>query len=436
MIRAAHRHLSLAALATPLLTAAATAQPATEPAPAPPAPVADAPPAEGLAPVLGDVENALKNGKLKLSIRARLGYADFDNGTNDGFAPTIRTRLGWETGEVSGFKGFFEFEDVQSFFNDDYNSTQNGNTGNAVIADVEGTEVNQAWVNYNSEEKGILDAKIGRQVIILDDQRFIGDVGWRQDQQTFDAARFTSTLGVDGLNATAGYIGQVNRIFGEEADFDSESFFVNVGYKLDSGPTITGFVYGLDFDSSPINSSITAGGRITGKHALSEGNGSVVYAASVAAQTDFGDNPVSYDALYYTVDLAWASPESGTFGAGYEVLGSDDGDFGFQTPLATLHKFNGFADVFLVTPTGGLADAYAYWAPKFPKEWGIKGKLAAHVFNTDDSNDYLGWELDAVVTKKLTQNITVLGKVAYFEGSGDDDPFDRTRVTLDLNYSF
>ena len=26
---------------------------------------------------------------------------------------------------------------------------------------------------------------------------------------------------------------------------------------------------------------------------------------------------------------------------GYEVLGSDSGMMGFQTPLATLHKFNG-----------------------------------------------------------------------------------------------
>ena len=433
MIRAAHRHLSLAALATPLLTAAAAAQPSA----ALPSTNVDAPPTTPeLAPVLGDLENALKNGKLKLNVRARLGYATFDNGVSDGFAPTIRTRLGYETGEVSGFKGFLEFEDVQSFYNDEYNSTQNGNGDNAVVADVEGTEVNQAWLNYSSKEKGLFDAKLGRQAIVLDDARFIGDVGWRQDQQTFDAARFTSNLGVDGLTGTAGYISQVNRIFGEEADFDSTSFFANVRYKLDSGPTITGFVYGLDFDSSPINSSITAGGRITGKHALSEGNGSVIYAASVAAQSDFGDNPVDYDALYYTIDLGWATPDFGTIGAGYEVLGSDDGDFGFQTPLATLHKFNGFADVFLVTPTGGLTDVYAYWAPKFPKEWGIKGKLVAHAFHTDDEGDYLGYELDAVVTKKLTENIVVLGKIAYFEGSGDDDPFDRTRFTLDLTYSF
>ncbi len=45
-------------------------------------------------------------------------------------------------------------------------------------------------------------------------------------------------------------------------------------------------------------------------------------------------------------------------GIGYELLGSDDGMKAFSTPLATLHKFQGWADQFLVTPADGIEDIY------------------------------------------------------------------------------
>jgi len=432
MNRPASRCRTLASFSFFLLAAAATpaaSQPATQ------TPAADASTALPDAPPTDALTQALRGGTLKLNVRARLGFADFDNGTNEGFSPTIRTRLGYQTAPLGGFTSYLEFENVQALNDNNFNSTQNGEIDNAVIADVDVTEVNQAWVAYNSEEKGLYSIKLGRQVIALDDQRFIGHVGWRQDQQTFDAARFTSSVGVDGLSLTGGYIGQVNRIFGEEADFDSESFFVNGTYTLKSGPKITGFVYGLDFDNSPVNSSLTVGGRIAGKHKLSEGNGAIVYAASVATQSDFGDNPNSYDALYYAIDLAWATPETGTFGVGYEVLGSDDGATAFRTPLATLHKFNGYADVFLNTPNAGLTDLYAYYAFKLPKESKATAKILGHFFQTEDGNDDLGWELDAVASYKLSDQVTLGAKFAYFDGESGG-PFDRSRVTLDLTYAF
>ena len=397
--------------------------------------------ADGHAPVEADgLEKAIKDGTLKLNVRARLGFADFDNGTDTAFAPTIRTRLGYETAPLGGFVGYLEFEDIQALDDETFNSTQNGNTDHAVIADVEATEVNQAWIAYTADNTGadgtgLWSAKLGRQVITLDDHRFIGHVGWRQDQQTYDALRFTTDAGVAGLTLTAGYIDQVNRIFGEEADVDSESFFVNGTYATAAGPKVTGFVYGLDFDNSPINSSLTVGGRLTGRHALSADHGALVYAASVATQTDFGDNPVSYDALFYSADLAWATPDVGTLGVGYEVLGSDDGNFGFRTPLATLHKFNGYADVFLVTPNAGLADFYAYYAFALPKESRATAKIITHFFQTDDGGGSLGWELDAVSSYRLSDHVTLGAKAAYFNGDGGG-PFDRARFTLDLTYAF
>ena len=110
----------------------------------------------GPAPIEADgLEKAIKDGTLKLNVRARLGFADFDNGTDTAFAPTIRTRLGYQTAPLNGFTSYLEFENVQALDDGEFNSTQNGEIDNAVIADVDVTEVNQAWVAYNSEEKGL-----------------------------------------------------------------------------------------------------------------------------------------------------------------------------------------------------------------------------------------------------------------------------------------
>ena len=76
--------------------------------------------------------------------------------------------------------------------------------------------------------------KVGRQVITLDDHRFVGHVGWRQDRQTFDAvsAKYAAT---DNLELFYSYLYKRNRIFAEAADLDSKDFLLNVGYKTEIG---------------------------------------------------------------------------------------------------------------------------------------------------------------------------------------------------------
>jgi hypothetical protein len=80
------------------------------------------------------------------------------------------------------------------------------------------------------------------------------------------------------------------------------------------------------------------------------------YIASWATQSDRGANPLDFSNHYYLGEL------TGTFrqyslGAGYEVL-EGNGVKGFTTPLATLHRFQGWADKFLVTPVNGMQDLY------------------------------------------------------------------------------
>ncbi|MEM9418607.1 MAG: alginate export family protein [Planctomycetota bacterium] len=382
--------------------------------------------------------DAIMSGTVKLNVRARAEIVDQDN-LDTAQAYTVRTRLGYLTEEYEGFQLYFEFEDVSAADDDLYNDGPGESTAGlnrAVVADPEVTEVNEAWAQYSNKELGGLKIKGGRQVIALDDQRFIGHVGWRQDNQTFDAVRVDSNLGVEGLSLTGGYIGRVNRIFGEEADFkDADIAFVNGSYKIKDIGKLTGFGYFLDIGDSPANSNDTVGVRLAGSKPIGDGGMSLAYAGSFAYQEDTGDNPVDYDAMYYAIDLGLKVPETGTFGVGYEVLGSDDGAFAFRTPLATLHKFNGFADVFLVTPADGLEDIYVYYGIPFPKEWKMKGKLVYHYFGGNDSIGKFGQEFDAVVTKKLSSNLSLGAKFAYFDG--DEAGFaDRTKLTIDLTFAF
>ena len=385
-----------------------------------------------------DFFDALKNGEVKLDVRGRYEFADFENLEEQSNATTVRTRLGYLTGDWNGLQGYVEMEDVRAGNYDIYNAAGlNGVFDRPVIADPEVTELNQLWAGYalpsDPEDPGLLfNAKVGRQEINLDDQRFIGTVGWRQDNQTFDAGTVSSNLGLPGLNASYGYLKQINRIFAQERDFQSDSHFVNVAYDIQGAGKLTGFAYLLDFDNAAANSSDTFGVRFAGDRALND-DLKLLYQASFATQQDAGDNPVDYDAVYVLGDVALEAKGIGTVGFGYELLGSDDGVAAFQTPLATLHKFNGFADQFLVTPAGGLQDFYVYLKAGFlPK--GTKALVAYHVFEPDEGDADYGTEFDGVISQALTDSLTVGGKVAFFLGEGDRQ--DVTRVTLDLTLAF
>ncbi|MEM8782103.1 MAG: alginate export family protein [Planctomycetota bacterium] len=400
-------------------------------------PVADA---SGLSEVdttedlIESIQNAITSGTVSLNVRYRQQYAD-RRGLEDSLANTIRTRLGYKTADFNGLQGYIELEDVTAFDDNRYNSTQNGETERTVIADPETTELNQLWASYQIPLEDIaLSVKGGRQVTNLDDQRFIGSVGWRQDDQVLEAVRVDTDFGIEGLSALYAYVFEVNRIFAEAGDFDSNSHLINVAYDIENLGKLTGFIYLLDFQgSSPENSSQTYGLRLAGKRQLNE-TFSLAYQGSVAFQEDFEDNPEDYDAEYYLIDLALGVKDIGTIGVGFEVLGSDSGEFAFRTPLATLHKFQGFADLFLITPDEGVEDLYVYFKPaNLPFD--INAFIAYHLFSGNEDLDTYGQELDIVLTKKLTNNLSILGKYASFFGK-EPGFEDTTRLTVDLVFKF
>jgi hypothetical protein len=107
--------------------------------------------------------------------------------------------------------------------------------------------------------------------------------------------------------------------------------------------------------------------------------------------------------------------------AGYEILGGN-GTIGFSTPLATLHIFDGWANLFLTTPTSGLKDLYLRAGYVLPADFvGAKSlnlNATYHDFKSDTLNHGLGTEWDLQAELIIDARLSVMAKYANYAGSG------------------
>jgi len=146
----------------------------------------------------------------------------------------------------------------------------------------------------------------------------------------------------------------------------------------------------------------------------------VTYTAEYATQEDYKDNPTSYDADYILAELGFKWKQY-ALKAGYELLESDNAaGVAFQTPLATLHAHNGWADKFLSTPAAGLQDISLTASAKVSKG---SVSVVLHDYEADTGGVDFGNEIDFVVTWPVAENISVLGKVALYDAdNGPGNP--------------
>lgn len=361
------------------------------------------------APVLED----LTGGDWGLEFRWRLEHVNQDNFEDKALGIPVRARVNYGTGAWHGWSAFAEFDQVLDLGVDSYNEGA-GNTPDRanypVIADPAGGDFNQWFLQYQSASGNRLRA--GRQRIILDNARFIGNVAWRQNEQTYDGVAFERT-GLKGFDLRAAWLGQVNRIFGNDVPDgrqDMDTWLANAAWAGSPGK-LTAYAYGIDNEEAAVQSSLSYGLRYGGERKLRETK--LALGLEYARQTESGDNPVDYAADYWRVDLS-AVLGGVTVLGGYESLGGDHLQPGqaFRTPLATLHAFNGWADQFLTTPDAGLVDAFA----------GLQGKLAGwswdliyHDFTAQSGPAGFGTEWDGSIGRKLNDRFGLLFKAARFD---------------------
>ncbi|WGL16254.1 alginate export family protein [Microbulbifer bruguierae] len=379
-----------------------------------PAAISQAHADENIAQMPGDM---IRNSTFDLNFRPRYEHVQEKGFPHHATAGTLRSRATWTSARYDGWEFLLEGDNVTYISSEHFNNTENGNTQYPVIADPDYSEMNRAQVSYALEDGKFT---VGRQRILYGDHRFIGNVGWRQNEQTFDAFRaewgFNEKLSIDYT-----YMWNVNRIFGPDGADGNLGGPVNAlkaDYKIRPNHTLSGFFYSLDFHEQEQLASATAGLEWAADCA------SFRWHLRAATQSDIGDNPYDYRAEYYNAEFGTKPVEKFQFAGliGTEWL-TGDTEWAFQTPLATLHKFQGFADKFLTTPVDGIRDYYAGGSVVVS---GIKIAVTAHKFYSDrDSLDY-GNELDLVATYAITKNIGLLAKYATYDAdeySTDTDKF-------------
>ena len=356
---------------------------------------------------------AFTEGKFGYSFRWRLEDVDQDPLPHNATAIPLRARINFQTADLNGFSAKAEFDYVFDFGVDNYNAGM-GNKPNPpgypIIADPGGEDLNQLFLQYKGN---IGQLRVGRQRIIYDNARFVGNVGWRQNEQTYDSFSYGYTAG-NAIQFNYAYIDNINRIFGDEVnagDHAQNTHLLNASFKFDNGAKLTGYYYDIDNEDLASFSNVTYGVRFSGK--TSSDGPKLGYTLEYASQKENADNPIDYSADYWRVDLSLALNKATVY-AGYEVLGGDHLLPGqaFRTPLATLHAFNGWADKFLSTPAAGLNDAFI----------GVKGKLGAwnwnvlyHDFSAQSGPGSYGSEFDGSINRKFKENYGILFKAALFD---------------------
>lgn len=361
--------------------------------------------------------------KFNGELRTRYEYVDQSGNSLDA-ADTLTTRFALSVNAgLAGIEGLSVFGQVMAVSNfglDNYSFTGGGDTDYDAINDPDIARLTQAYLDYKT---GDTLFRLGRQMINIDDERFVGAVGWRQMPQTFMGYTATNSS-IEGLNLMASYLTERYGIV-EKFEEGTETVLLHADYQVMPELKLTG--YGYLIGSGPnVYGSDTFGVMASGKA------GPVNYIAEVATQQDasmeyenYGLNKDTVDAMYYRVDASTVY-NGFLFGAAYESFGAADGnDHGFNAPFATLHKWQGFADVFLVYTGGkntyGLNDLYG----KIGYVGGEYGQLTAfyHVFGAEDTeagySDDAGTELDLVYTYDFSKNLNFMAKAAFFSGESD-----------------
>jgi len=384
-------------------------------------------------------------GQPILDLRYRFEHVTQDNVLRDANAHTLRTRVGYRTGAWNGISGLVEVDHVGDLGSENYNNTRNGRTGYAVVADPNGAAVNQLLLRYDHARGA---AVLGRQRINLDNQRFVGGVAWRQNEQTYDAA-LLQFKPMSGMTLSYAWLDRIHTVFGpdnqpyataaNQARIRGDSQLFNLSYAMAPQATLTAYHYRLDLEnaavapSAPLGtlSSATTGVRVSG---VVEGLG---YAFEYARQKDVAGNPWKLGSRYVLAEAGYTFANKAQVKLGQETLGGGDGpgNRAFQTPLATKHLFQGWADTFLTTPADGVQDRYAGFSLPLGG-----GTLAGwyHSFDADRSSTSFGQEVDVSYARPIpgVKGLTGLVKIARYDSDDVSRSVDTDKYWLQLQYAF
>ena len=316
---------------------------------------------------------------------------------------TYRAIVGWRTAPWNGWRFTLEAIHADNIgskrFNDD--GSQIGTSPYPLLPDPRVTDVNQAFVDYTGIEG--LRVRAGRQVVRMDNQRFVSDNDFRQTPQLFDGV-YAAYGAAEGVELTAAWFGNRRTTSGEN---DSVGLTLLHGaWNPAPGHALAAYAYFHDqaqngaFTGFADNSYRIVGARAEGAWRVSgtplPGADALdfVYVAEVARQDDYAGGDSRIDADYWRAGGGLAT-DRWTLRYDYEVRGSNRGLYGLQTPLTDFYAFNGWTLHFFNTPRTGLRDSW------------LTGRYAIgpfvffgeeHRFQSDYANQDFGRETDLGIT--------------------------------------
>jgi len=375
---------------------------------------------------VADLRQAIADGETALGLRYRYEQVDQDGFDKMAKASTAKARLTWNSAQTGALS--FGIEADYSFVVgiEQFNSTTNGLTQYPVIADPPGFDLNQAFIKYAGDNSTLT---FGRQRINHGSQRLLGGVAWRQNEQTYDAVRVQADTGV--ANVDYAFIHNINRIFGpgdgvQPGDWYGNTHAARVTFQPADDHKVALFGYLIDLQNAngPPNSNATFGLDYEGQFDQFKLN------AAIGRQSDWADNPTSYDVSYYSIQGS-VKLAAATFTGAYEVLGSDGGEATFRAPVATLHKFQGWTDKFLIPPPTGVRDVWFSVAGQV-LDANVSGVY--HRFTADDGGADYGSEIGVSVVKPISDYLSFQFKAARY--SADEHATDTTKVWVVFNWQW
>lgn len=266
-------------------------------------------PAAAAAQTPPDVE-----GRVLFESRLRSETVDQQGFAEQAHALTLRTRLGWRSPTAHGLQVLVEGEGI-AVLDDRYSAPVDPVAGRPAVADGETLELNRAQLRWT----GLPDTEVtvGRQRLIVGNGRFVGNSGWRPNEQTFDAVRIASTA-LKPATLTWAFADRVQWPLGHEHVQGVWRGDIHLLQAETDTPVgrLSGFGLAIDLDNAAAQSSTTVGARLAGSRPLAD-ELSLTWAGEYAVQRDNGANPTDYALDFQAAALGLQTPRWSA-GLGYE----------------------------------------------------------------------------------------------------------------------
>ena len=379
--------------------------------------------------------DAIAGGKFQFDARLRYEYVDQIGLPNNANATTLRSKVNFHTKKFIGLAALIEVENITDLFGGEFNNTINGKTTYPVVADPNDTLLNRLFVEYSGINKTSII--IGRQTINLNNQRHVGAVGWRQNDQTFDAISFKNNS-IANTEIFYTYSTQVNRVFGTNSAQgvwkDTQIHLLNLTYNSKSFGKLAAYNYSLDIPQAAALSTQTTGFRYEITKPIK--GAKVGLGLEIANQKDFANNSANIDLNYYSIEPSFGLG-NWQVKAQYESI-EGNGVRAFQFPLGTNHAFDGWVDKFLTTPANGLIDLNIGLNYKVKSAYklfdGAKLSIIYHDFASQNGGAKYGSELNGIIEQSFGKNISLGAKFGKYNANGLFT--DTTKIMPYIGYKF